>query len=206
MPATLAIQPWPDPIIDTLGHDPRSRYVERFWLPTLGPTSLLLLRRIAEVLDESPDGVELDVAETSAALGVGHRDGNSSPLMRSMDRLAQFDLATDAGPGGFAVRRNVPPVNRRHIHRLPDALRDEHTEWTEAQLSEPPLAAARRKARRLAFALFEQGDDLDCVERALHTVGYHPSICRESAVWAYERHRAALEAAAAQAADAHSAA
>lgn len=40
MPATLAIRPWPDPVIDTLGHDPRSLYVERFWLPTLGPPSL----------------------------------------------------------------------------------------------------------------------------------------------------------------------
>ena len=36
---TLSISAWSDPIIDTLGHDPRSDYVERFWLPTLGPTS-----------------------------------------------------------------------------------------------------------------------------------------------------------------------
>ena len=57
MTATLAIRPWPDPVIDTLGHDPRSLYVERFWLPTLGPTSLLLLRRIAAGLDEHPDGI-----------------------------------------------------------------------------------------------------------------------------------------------------
>jgi hypothetical protein len=34
------IVPWPDPMIDTLGHDPRSFYVEAFWLPILGPTSL----------------------------------------------------------------------------------------------------------------------------------------------------------------------
>ncbi len=39
MPATLTITPWPDPLLDTLGHDPRSLYVETFWLPTLGPTS-----------------------------------------------------------------------------------------------------------------------------------------------------------------------
>ena len=47
MPATLTIQPWPDPVIDTVGHDPRSAYVETFWLPTLGPTALLLLRHLA---------------------------------------------------------------------------------------------------------------------------------------------------------------
>jgi hypothetical protein len=42
MPATILIKPWNDPIVDTLGHDPRSRYVESFWLPTLGPSTLQL--------------------------------------------------------------------------------------------------------------------------------------------------------------------
>jgi hypothetical protein len=39
----------------------------------------------------------------------------------------------------------------------------------------------------------EQGDDLDHVERVLHDIGFHPTICRESASWAHERHRRALE-------------
>lgn len=191
---TVAVRPWPDPVIDTLGHDPRSMYVEKFWLPTLGPTSLLLLRRIAAELDEQPDGVELDVAETSQALGLGYRAGASSPLARSFERLTQFDLACASGDGEFAVRRNVPPVNRRHVRRLPEPLQDEHRAWAEAQLAEPPLAEARRKSRRIAFTLLEQGDDLDHVERTLHSIGFHPSVCRESARWAHDRHRAALDA------------
>src|SRR5439155_3596983 len=69
MPATLTITPWPDPLLDTLGHDPRSLYVETFWLPTLGPTAVLLLRHLATRFDESPTGVELPVADTSQALG-----------------------------------------------------------------------------------------------------------------------------------------
>jgi hypothetical protein len=192
---TLAVRPWPDPVIDTLGHDPRSVYVERFWLPTLGPTSLLLLRRIAAELDERPEGIDLDLADTSQALGLGYRIGTSSPLARSFERLAQFDLACTTGEAAFAVRRNVPPVNRRHVKRLPEPLQDEHRAWAEAQLQEPPLATARRRARRIAFTLLEQGDDLDHAERTLHGIGFHPSICRESAQWAHDRHRAALEAA-----------
>ena len=39
MATTLTIRPWNDPVIDALGHDPRSRYAETFWLPTLGPTN-----------------------------------------------------------------------------------------------------------------------------------------------------------------------
>src|SRR5207245_5340590 len=90
MPDTLTIRPWPDPLIDTLGHDPRSRYVEAFWLPTLGPTALLLLRHLADRFDRSPDGVELSVADPSQALGVGQRDGSSSPLARTLPRLGLF--------------------------------------------------------------------------------------------------------------------
>jgi hypothetical protein len=195
MPATLAIRPWPDPVIDTLGHDPRSVYVERFWLPTLGPTSLLLLRRIASGFDEHPEGIELELGELSQALGVGRREGNSSPVVRSLDRLTQFDLACGEREVGYAVRRSVPPVNRRHVGRLPLPLQDEHRVWAERALAEPPLAIARRRARRVAFTLLEQGDDLDHVEHVLHDLGFHPTICRESASWAHGRHQDAFDAA-----------
>jgi hypothetical protein len=195
MPATFTIQPWPDPILDTLGHDPRSLYVERFWLPTLGPTALLLLRHLAHRFDENPRGLTLTVADASQALGLGHREGNSSPLVRSLSRLAQFDLACDDGRGTVAVRRNLPPVNPRHVRRLPTELQVAHAEWAEARLEETPLAEARRRARRVAFTLLEQGDDPDHVERVLHATGFHPSLCHDSARWAYERHRDALQAA-----------
>ena len=194
MPTTIAVRPWPDPVIDTLGHDPRSFYVETFWLPTLGPTSLLLLRHLAARFDEQPDGVDLDVAGTAHRLGLGHRDGTSSPLVRSLARLEQFDLACPADEG-YAVRRSIPPVNRRHIRRLPDELQAEHDAWAAARLAEPPLHAVRRRARRMALGLFEQGDDVDGAERALHAVGFHPSLCRDAAVWAHNRHREALIAA-----------
>jgi hypothetical protein len=195
MPATLAIRPWPDPVIDTLGHDPRSIYVERFWLPTLGPTSLLLLRRIAAGFDAHPDGIELELGELSQALGVGRREGNSSPVVRSLDRLMQFDLACGTREAGYAVRRMVPPVNRRHVGRLPSRLQDEHRAWAERALAEPPLTIARQRSRRLAFTLLEQGDDLDHVEHVLHDIGFHPTLCRESAMWAHDRHQRAFEAA-----------
>ncbi|MGH8985870.1 MAG: hypothetical protein ACRDY6_18610 [Acidimicrobiia bacterium] len=194
MTANLTIKPWTDPVIDTLGHDPRSLYVETFWLPTLGPTALLLLRHLASRFDQRPEGVELPVADTSQALGLGHRDGNSSPLVRSLMRLAQFDLACDDGRGTVAVRRNLPPINRRHVRRLPVELQVAHAEWAEARLDETPLAEARRRSRRLAYTLLEQGDDPDHVERVLHATGFHPSVCAESARWAYERHRESIDA------------
>jgi hypothetical protein len=38
-PTTLTVRPWPDGVIDALGHDPRSAYVEQFWLGILGPST-----------------------------------------------------------------------------------------------------------------------------------------------------------------------
>ena len=43
IPDTLAdqihVRAWTDPVIDQLGHDPRSQYVEWFWLSVLGPAA-----------------------------------------------------------------------------------------------------------------------------------------------------------------------
>lgn len=35
----LRISPWHDPVVVAIGHDPRSTYVELFWLALLGPAS-----------------------------------------------------------------------------------------------------------------------------------------------------------------------
>ena len=37
MPVALRVTPWPDPVLDVLGHDPRSWYAETFWLPDSRP-------------------------------------------------------------------------------------------------------------------------------------------------------------------------
>lgn len=200
MPVTFTIQPWPDPVLDTVGHDPRSRYAERFWLPTLGPTALLLLRHLAAQFDVHPEGIELCVADTSRALGVGDREGSSSPIVRSLHRLESFDLACSDGNTTFAVRRNLPPANRRHLRRLPPAMQVEHAAWTEARLADEPMADARRRARRVALALLEQSDDVtrtspDEVEHLLAATGFHPAVCHDAARWAWSRHLDAARAA-----------
>jgi len=184
----LTIKPWPDPIIDVIGHDPRSLYVERFWLPTLGPTSLLLLRHLATQFDRHPEGVHVRVGSTSRALGVGRGEG-TSPIIRSLTRLANFDLACDDGRGTVAVRRHVPPAQPRHLQRLPAELRAEHETWADTRREETPLDDARRRARRVAFTLLEQGDEPDRVERVLFATGFHPAICADATRWATERQR-----------------
>ena len=189
MNETIRILPWADPVVDTLGHDPRSPYPERFWLPTLGPTALLLLRHVAYRFDRAPEGFTLELAETSRCLGLGERSGRNSPLARSLGRIVQFDLAAEEAEGGLAVRRHLPPINRRHIRRLPPSVQEEHDAWVTAHLTEPPLAAARRNARRTALLLLGLGDGRPEVEHALGAAGFNPAVAREAAAWALEELR-----------------
>jgi hypothetical protein len=184
VPTTLTIVPWPDPTLDTLGHDPRSRYVETFWLPILGPTALLLLRHLAVRFDETPAGVELRIAETSHALGVGNREGSSSPIVRTLARLEQFELAcADEQSPTIAVRRNLRPLSRRQLARLSLPIQRQHARLAEARPREPAHLEARRRAHRLALVLSEQGDHEDQIEQALASIGFHPAICHEATRW-----------------------
>ncbi len=44
------------------------------------------MRNLADRFDRAPDGLALDVTTTSERLGLGPRDGSSSPLRRSLTR------------------------------------------------------------------------------------------------------------------------
>ena len=79
--ATLAVEAWPDPVIDAVGHDVRSPYVERFWSGLLGPSATWLLRRLVGGLDEHPDGLQLDLALTATELGLGTRSGRALAVL-----------------------------------------------------------------------------------------------------------------------------
>jgi hypothetical protein len=198
MPATLpdlptesiTVRPWPDPVIDQVGHDPRSSYVERFWLGVLGPSTTWLLRRVAAGLEAEPAGFELPLADTARALGLGG-EGRNSPFVRALARCCQFDVAQPGGDGVLNVRRRLPPLNRRQLVRLPESLQEEHQRWVEAETRVADIERMRNRSRRLALSLLELGEDLEATERQLHRWRFHPAVARESSLWAWEQHRQA---------------
>jgi hypothetical protein len=185
---SLTIVPWPDAVIDRLGHDPRSAYVETYWLGILGPSTTWLLRRLAAGLDAAPGGFELDLAETARCLGLGDKGGRGSPFVRALGRSVQFGLAQLHSSTELAVRRRLPPLNRRQIVRLPASLQAAHERWQQAQLEVPPVEAMRRRARQLALSLLELGEDPDAAERQLTRWAYHPAMAHEAIRWAWDRH------------------
>lgn len=124
--AVLHVAPWPDALIERHGHDPRSAYVERFWLGVLGPSCIFLARHLAARLELEPDGFDLDVVDCARALGLGSGLGRHAPLSRTVTRLCQFGMAQRFGRDGLAVRRAFPPLSRHHLLRLPPTLQAAH--------------------------------------------------------------------------------
>ena len=191
---SLTVLAWPDEVIDAVGHHPCSSYVETFWLGVLGPSTTFLLRHLVTTLEAVADGesYELPLATTARRLGLGEKGGRHSPFMRSLARLVQFELAILEDERTLAVRRRVPPLNRRQLARLPEALQDAHARWQEQQLRTPSIERQQRRARQLALSYLEIGLDLDETERHLHRLGHHPAVAYEATRWAAHRHERAL--------------
>jgi len=172
---TLVIVPWHDDVVDPIGFDTRSTYVELFWLNVLGPTATWLVRRIATGLDEYPGGYELDLEQTARALGLSYAPGNSNPFTRALQRCVLFGVAQPIS-GGLAVRRRLPPVAARHVSRMPEHLQIAHRAWQRATRSRTsPLDAEIGRANLLAAAMVAAGDDPDVVERQLLGLGVSPA-------------------------------
>jgi hypothetical protein len=166
---TLVVVPWTDEVVDPVGFDPRSQYVELFWLNVLGPTATWLMRRMVTGLDVYPGGYELDLRETAGALGLSYSPGTSNPFIRALNRCVLFGAAQPIS-GGLAVRRRLPPVTTRHLQRMPEHLRRAHASWTRTVVDQTEL----ERGLVLAAAMVAVGDDLDVVERQLLGLGVPP--------------------------------
>ena len=193
MTGTLEIRPWPDPVIDTLGLDPRSTYVEIYWLGVLGPSTTWLMRRMARGLETRPAGFTMNLDDTARALGLATTGSKHSAFARALSRCVQFDLAQEQGPGILAVRRKIPPLSRRQVVRLPTELQTAHEHW-QANQSAGSVDAQRRRARQLALSLLELGEDFESIERQLLRWKFHPAMAHEAAAWGWDRHRSAAMA------------
>jgi hypothetical protein len=193
----LTVRPWPDAVIDAVGHDPRSAYVERFWLGVLGPSAVWFLRRLAAGLEAEPAGFPLDLDETARALGLGLRGGRHSPFLRTVTRCCQFGLTRVDEPAAVLLaRRKLPPLTRHQVARLPASTQEAHAEWLEHDRKVASVEQ-RTRARRLALSLLELGEDVEAAERQLHRWRFDPGLTREAVAWAWNRHRQAADAAAA---------
>jgi len=166
LPSSVRVLPWHDPVVDRRGHDPRSVYVEQFWLGILGPTATWLLRRLVAGFDRQPDGYVLDVSGTARSLGLSVTKGTASPFNKAVTRCVMFGLV-QRRTESWLVRRRVPIVSQRHLGRLPDDVQSQHAQWTTTTIHIDALA----RAHCLAAAMLASGDDRGLLEPQLVAVG-----------------------------------
>lgn len=123
-----------------------SQYFERFWLPIIGPSATLLARAVVQTA--AAGGCEMPLDALAASIGLGGV-GHHSPVLRTMRRLHQFDVAQfvedrPAEPLWLAVRTHVQTLPHRHVRRLPEPLRSIHDEYLAS------LTPATSQAEQLA--------------------------------------------------------
>lgn len=176
----LLVVAWREPVVDALGFDPRSTYVERFWLPLLGPTSTWLLRRLAAEFDHQPDGFSLDAVDCARSIGIGNRGGRNGPFHRSIERCVRFGLARREEHEIIGVRTRVPPLSRTQATRLPRHLAAEHERWQEEQRRRSTRPANDAHAVRLARSLLDVGASVAEVEDQLRRWRFEPAVAREA--------------------------
>lgn len=146
--AQITIRPWEQPVTARPTFDPRSPYVEKFWLGIIGPSACWLLRRIAAGFDASPEGFTMPLGETARALGLGDRGGRNSAFFRTLNRMVQFEVARPAGPDRLEVMRRLPLLTRRQASRLPEALQEAHERWRLDQLARREAAGGQPRPGR----------------------------------------------------------
>lgn len=179
----LGVLPWDDET-GSQGHDPRSAYVETFWLPLLGPSTTLLMRRFADEFELSERGFEIDCLALSQEIGLGTKLTRRAPFVRTIERCVKFNLAELTGDV-LHVRRRIPSVSRRQVAKLSARLGVLHEQW---DLDTPGDGAERRtqmvRATHLARTLLALDEEPHDVEQQLHRWQFHPSIVWHAVQWA----------------------
>ena len=115
-------------------------YVETFWLPTIGPTSTVLLRHVARTVPSSAY-IRFPARDLSQQLGLRNATGRNSPLVKTLRRLEYFelavldtagadqgsDLAVTIGDLAVTIGVRVPAVPIGRLHQFPEHLRIMHS-------------------------------------------------------------------------------
>ncbi len=193
---TALILPLADAEFDDAGFDPRSHYAETFWLPILGPSTLWLMRNIAQRFDSEPDGFTLDLVETSTALGIRSKGGKNNSFHRAIGRVVSFNMGRTIDDATLAVRRVMPALHSGQIRRLSPRLQQQHHETLRALVEHREEDLLR--SAKVAHTLLRLGDSPDLVEQQLISWGIEPLTANEAVnrAWAAKAREDSVQASA----------
>jgi len=129
------------------GVDPRSRYVEHFWIPIAGPTAVCLARTLMRMIAREGRAVVVQVEHLEAMLGL-HGPEATERLRDAFDVLFDVGILLEDppddrgdGPLGLLVRPQFPRLTDEQVARLPGDLdlahRAPHSMQAAATLDAP---------------------------------------------------------------------
>lgn len=105
-----------------------SGYVERYWLPVLGPSATWALRRLGPLAASATalDPVRVRLGDLAAELGLGAATGSTARVEAALERLLRFHVAASPAPDALLVAPSVPPIRPGSLVRLPPHLQEAH--------------------------------------------------------------------------------
>jgi hypothetical protein len=137
----VRITPWPDAVIDRVGHQPDSTYFEWLWLPRIGPSAAWAYRRLTSGLAGQPEGFTISLEELAHWLGLGRGTGTNSVVVRTLGRLVRFHLAMQVDASTLALRRRVPPLTKGQLATLSAHLQRTHRHLMAVQAKQASARA-----------------------------------------------------------------
>jgi hypothetical protein len=193
MDIRLIRRPHTNPMVRACGIEPTDPYLEWCWLPVVGPSTVALVRHVADLT--SPTGeARIPLSDLGRLLGLGAVDvpSRNNKLVRTLGRAEQFGLGfTSIGVPGesvtFGIHNELALVPFRLLERLPDVARQRHVVALEAAneaLTAAGLPALRSPQPTTERAAERPGADAPAVaadrpsrlgQRAVHAV---PPIAR----------------------------
>jgi hypothetical protein len=188
MDLRLIRRPHTNPMVRACGIEPTDPYLEWCWLPVVGPSTVALVRHVADLT--SPTGeARIPLSDLGRLLGLGAVDvpSRNNKLVRTLGRAEQFGLAfTSIGVPGesvtFGIHNEIALVPTRLLERLPEVARQRHLAAVEAANEaltvaglpalRPPLPTAWRAAERTGAIApaSETHRPSGASQRALHAV------------------------------------
>lgn len=161
----------PDPRVQRVGFDLTDPYVEQCWSAVVGPSSVLLLRRLP-ALWVARVPAEIEAGELSQSLGLGPGAGDNGRFASTLQRLVRFRLAIPATDGaGLDVYRQVAPLAPRQLARVPAWTRDAHERLLDGHLEQLSRAVTDKPAHASLTAR---------LDRLQHGSGHAALIARQS--------------------------
>lgn len=131
--------------VEGAGYHVDSGYVDLFWTPIIGPSSMLLWRRL--VVEAPPQGVgTVDLPGLAAECGIVKRQRG----LHALDRLVSYRVCAWRSDGTLEVHRRIGPLREGLLSRLTPRLRELHPFAAAGQLPDhvdPGLAAVLEAIR-----------------------------------------------------------